>query len=45
MRLERLGERLRLTMDHGPDRVEFGDTLGEPEKEWLAGVLRQWRGA
>jgi hypothetical protein len=43
VRLERLGERLRLTMDHGPDRVEFGDTLGEPEKEWLAGVLRQWR--
>ena len=43
VRLERLGEHLRLTMNHGPDRVDFGDTLGEPEKEWLAGVLRLWR--
>jgi hypothetical protein len=43
VRLERVGERLRLTMDHGPERVELGESLREPEKEWLAGVLRQWR--
>ena len=44
-RLERVGERLRLGIDHGADRTEIGEVLREPEKEWLAGVLRDWRAA
>lgn len=42
-RLERIGEHLRLSIDHGADRTEIGEFLREPEKEWLAGVLREWR--
>ncbi|MFO0949748.1 MAG: hypothetical protein U0835_01070 [Isosphaeraceae bacterium] len=41
--LDRVGERQRLTFDHGAKRVEVGACLGEPEREWLFGVLEQWR--
>jgi hypothetical protein len=41
IRLEHVDDRLRLSIDHGPERVEIGETLGAPDKEWLAGVLRQ----
>jgi hypothetical protein len=49
VRLERLkpsGElaRQRLTIDHGPDRLEIGDTLPDTSREWLFGVLRAWAG-
>lgn len=40
--LERVGERQRLTFDHGADRIEIGGCLREPEREWLADVLREW---
>lgn len=43
--LERLGEHLRPSIDQGTDRIEVGSSLREPEKEWLAGVLRLWQGA
>jgi hypothetical protein len=42
--LERVGERQRLTLDVGADRVEIGQSLREPEREWLAEVLRTWSG-
>lgn len=41
--LERVGERQRLTFDHGADRVEVGRVLREPEREWLFDVLEIWR--
>ena len=44
-KLERVGERLRLSIDHGAERTEIGEFLREPEKEWLLGVLREWRAA
>jgi hypothetical protein len=40
--LERVGERQRLSVDVGADRVEIGPWLTEPEREWLADVLRAW---
>lgn len=40
LHLERIGERQRLTFDVGAERVEIGDTLTEPEREWLHEVLR-----
>ena len=42
--LERVGERQRLTLDVGADRIEVGKPLREPEREWLAEVLRSWAG-
>jgi hypothetical protein len=42
VRLERVGERQRLTLDHGADRIEIGTCLREPEREWLALVIQQW---
>jgi hypothetical protein len=44
LKLERVGERQRLTVDCGADRVEIGPTLREPEREWLAQVLSTWAG-
>lgn len=44
IRLERVGERQRLTFDYGAERVEVGFFLREPEREWLFSVLKQWRG-
>ena len=31
----------RLTVDHGPDRVDIGKTLTEVEREWLFTLLRE----
>jgi hypothetical protein len=41
LRLERVGERQRLTFDIGSERIEIGDTLTEPEREWLYEILRE----
>jgi hypothetical protein len=41
--LERVGERQRLRVDHGADRVEIGALLREPEREWLAAQLVKWQ--
>lgn len=41
--LGRVGERQRLTFDHGAQRVEIGEVLEEPEREWLHQVLETWR--
>jgi hypothetical protein len=43
--VERATGHLRLLYDVGADRVEIGRYLSEPEKEWLAEVIRQWQGA
>ena len=29
--------------DLGADRIEIGRYLREPEKEWLAQVIREWQ--
>jgi hypothetical protein len=44
IRLDRVGARQRLTVDHGADPIEIGRSLREPEREWLAQVLRAWAG-
>jgi len=44
VRLDRLGERQRLSIDVGARRIEIGSTLTEPEREWLARALRIWAG-
>ncbi|MCX7418116.1 MAG: hypothetical protein NT013_01080 [Planctomycetia bacterium] len=43
--LDRAGERQRLYFDHGADRVEIGEALREPEREWLATVIQGWLNA
>jgi hypothetical protein len=40
--LEGAGEDQRLRFDDGADRVVIGETLREPEREWLAQVLKTW---
>jgi hypothetical protein len=40
--LERVGERQRLWLDRGTDRLEIGAGLREPEREWLFAVLQRW---
>jgi hypothetical protein len=40
--LDRIGERQRLTFDHGAERIEIGACLREPEREWLHAVLQRW---
>jgi hypothetical protein len=42
IRLEWIGMRQRLTIDHGADRIELGQMLREPEREWLLNVLQEW---
>lgn len=42
-KLDRVGERQRLTFDQGSKRIEIGPTLSEPEREWLHEVLEAWR--
>jgi hypothetical protein len=42
LKLERIEGTLRLTVDQGADRITIGADLGEPELEWLHGVLRDW---
>lgn len=39
LRLERIGESLRLSVDCRSERIEIGDNLPEPDKEWLYGIL------
>jgi hypothetical protein len=41
---ERAAGQLRLRYDVGADRIEMGRYLSEPEKEWLAEVIRDWQG-
>lgn len=41
--LDRVGERQRLSFDRGADRIEIGESLREPEREWLWRVLEGWR--
>jgi hypothetical protein len=41
--LDRVGERQRLSFDLGADRIEIGESLREPEREWLHAVLEDWR--
>jgi hypothetical protein len=43
IKLERVGERQRLTFDIGADRIEIGAYLQEPEREWLYEVLNMWK--
>ncbi|MCA9095687.1 MAG: hypothetical protein KDA68_19540 [Planctomycetaceae bacterium] len=40
---EWFGERQRLCFDHGADRIEIGENLREPEREWLAAVIQNWQ--
>ncbi len=40
LKLEWAGECKRLTFDVGAERVEIGDSLSEPEKEWLHEILK-----
>lgn len=44
IRLRRIAGDQELTIDHGAERVEIGSELTEPEREWLAAVLRTWAG-
>src|SRR5262249_46309819 len=43
--VEREMGQLRVRYDVGADRIEIGRYLSDPEKEWLAEVIRQWHGA
>jgi hypothetical protein len=42
--VERVTGKLRLRYDLGADQIEIGRYLSEPEKEWLAKVIREWQG-
>jgi hypothetical protein len=44
VRLFRVGERQKLCVDAGTDRIEIGPTLKEIEQEWLGDVLLIWLG-
>ena len=41
--IERVTGQLRLRYDVGADRIEIGRYLREPEKEWLAEVIKEWQ--
>jgi len=41
LKLERVGDKIRLSFDLGVDRVEIGETLSDREKEWLHEILRE----
>jgi len=43
VKLERIGENQRLTIDYGSERIEIGEFLQEPEREWLLEVLKKWK--
>ena len=43
--LDRAGERQRIYFDLGADRIEIGECLREPEREWLASVIQEWQSA
>ncbi len=38
------GDRLRVTFDRGAERIEVGEYLSEPEKEWLYKAIGNWLG-
>ncbi|MHC4214137.1 MAG: hypothetical protein ACYSWP_12260 [Planctomycetota bacterium] len=40
LQLERIGERQRLTFDMAAERIEIGEVLSEPEREWLYEVIK-----
>jgi len=42
--LEGFSSEQRLRFDKGAERVEIGIELSEPEREWLARVLKTWNG-
>jgi hypothetical protein len=39
LKLDRAGEKQRLFFENGAERIEIGDTLTEPEREWLYNIL------
>ena len=41
--LERLGERRRVYVERGADRVEIGRLLRDYERNWLAAVISEWK--
>lgn len=41
--LEGFGDNQRLRFDDGADRIVIGESLTEPEREWLARVLTEWK--
>ncbi len=41
--LDWAGDRQRLSFDEGADRIEIGKDLREPDREWLAEVIEDWR--
>jgi len=41
LKLERVGEKQRLSFDYEADRIEIGETLSEPEREWLYEILKE----
>lgn len=43
IRIDRVGERQRLSLDCGSKRIEVGRFLEGPEREWLLAVLTAWR--
>jgi hypothetical protein len=43
IRIDRVGERQRLSFDYGAKRIEIGKYLEEPEREWLFAVLKAWK--
>ena len=45
IRIDRVGERQRLSFDYGAKRIEVGAYLEEPEREWLFAVLKSWKSA
>jgi hypothetical protein len=45
IRIDRVGERQRLSFDYGAKRIEIGEYLEEPEREWLLAVLSLWKSA
>jgi hypothetical protein len=43
--LDRVGGRLRLRLDLGDLSLEIGESLREPEREWMFKVLQNWYNA
>jgi hypothetical protein len=41
--LDWAGDRQRLSFDYGAERIEIGKNLREPDREWLADVIEDWR--
>lgn len=41
--LDHFGGRQRLYFHSGPDRVEIGEHLRDPDREWLAATINAWK--